>query len=110
MTTLKVSVALSSHSEGRRHETHAFNKTLYIYSTLLKVRVLFFLCIIYLLFQRAVGTNVTWHYLEAERNLKCSPWQLFLSCLLRFYTPYILPLKDTHTHSTIHLHQFSGQG
>lgn len=44
----------------------------------------FFCCIIYLLFQGAFGTTVTWHYLEAERHRKHSPAQLFLSCLLKY--------------------------
>ena len=50
----------------------------------------FFRCIIYLLFQGTVSTNVTWHYLEGVRNLKCSPAQLFLSYLLRYYKPFIM--------------------
>lgn len=58
MTSLQVPVALSSCSEGHRHETYAFSKMLHIYSTLLKVRALFsavLFTIIY--FQSKVLTN-----------------------------------------------------
>lgn len=58
----------------------------------------FFHCIIYLLFQRAVGTSVTWHYLGAEGNLKCSRVQLFLSCMLRYFTPFIKVEGHTWEH------------
>lgn len=59
----------------------------------------FFRCIIYLLFQGAVCTNVTCHYLEVERNLKRSPSQLFLGCLLRYYAPFILAQGHTRPNS-----------
>lgn len=56
-------------------------------------------CIIYLLFQGAVSIIVTWHYLEAQRDPNCSPLQLFLGWLSRYYTPFILAQGQTQPNS-----------